>query len=128
MHTVLLIPHVAAGIAGLLLGPLLARDLSAPPYASAYLAAVSLLAATALGLVALDVAGLWFLAPLALGTVAAAAGGLRARGMPTRVRGVGGSYVALITALLVVSWGSPLAWILPTAIGAPLIERAAARA
>jgi len=39
-----------------------------------------------------------------------------------------GSYVSLVTALLVVSWDSPLAWILPTVIGSPLIARARARA
>jgi len=39
-----------------------------------------------------------------------------------------GSYVSLVTALLVVNWSSPLAWILPTVIGTPLIARSAARA
>ena len=39
-----------------------------------------------------------------------------------------GSYVSLVTALLVVNWSNPLAWILPTVIGTPLIARATARA
>jgi hypothetical protein len=47
--------------------------------------------------------------------------------LPRHVRLVCGSYVSLVTALLVVSWGSVLAWILPTLIGTVLIERAATR-
>ena len=44
--------------------------------------------------------------------------------------GLGGSYIALVTALLVVSAGDIsmtaeiFAWILPTAVGVPLIVRA----
>jgi hypothetical protein len=45
-----------------------------------------------------------------------------------RVRVMGGTYVGLTTALLVVSWGNPLAWIIPSAIGVPVVERAAALA
>jgi hypothetical protein len=41
------------------------------------------------------------------------------------VRLVLGTYVGLLTALLVVSWRSTLAWVLPTVLGAPLVERAA---
>ena len=45
------------------------------------------------------------------------------------VRGMGGSYIALVTALLVVNLGEQTAvvWFLPTLIGVPLIERAVRR-
>ena len=39
-----------------------------------------------------------------------------------------GSYISLVTALLVVNWGSPLAWILPTVVGSPLIAVTSRRA
>ena len=39
------------------------------------------------------------------------------------IRGMGGSYIALVTALLVVNVGAGLtiAWFLPTIVGAPII-------
>lgn len=139
MHAALLLVHVAAGSAGLVLGPFAFRAAAAGAgrprrSAAAYQVAVAALCASALGLVALRPA-LWFLGPVALGTQAAALAGWAvsrgrlAGGAPRQVRLVGGSYVSLVTALLVVSWaGFPLAWVLPTAIGHPLIERAARRA
>ena len=48
------------------------------------------------------------------------------------VAGQGGSYIAMVTALLVVNWEtptgsrgiySPLAWALPTVVGSPIIAR-----
>ena len=46
--------------------------------------------------------------------------------MRTYARGQGGSYIALVTALLVVSVdgnAAVAAWVLPTLVGHPLIER-----
>ncbi len=39
-----------------------------------------------------------------------------------------GSYLSFVTAALVVNWTSPLAWLLPTAVGTPLIIWAVQRA
>ena len=50
--------------------------------------------------------------------------------LAVHVSGQGGSYIAMLTAILVVNWqlltgtsgrSSPLAWIIPTVVGSPLI-------
>ena len=116
--------HVAGGAAGLALGPLaLARPRVRRPYAAAVLGVAATGALLGLG----DLAALWWLEPFALLTAALVLTGVRGSG-PAASRGLGGSYIALVTALLVVSTGSPLAWALPTALGVPLVEWAAARA
>lgn len=131
MDDLLLVLHVAAGAAGLVLGPLALFGV-VPWSGLAYLWAVCAVSLTALGLVALDPADLWWLAPLALlasglallGRIAATRSGpgwTRAR-----AHGHGGSYIALVTATLVVSVDGPasvVAWVLPTAAGLVLIER-----
>lgn len=100
----------------------------------AYQAAVLAVCASALGLVALAWSQLWWLTFFAVGTAAAVIGGEWAvRRHPLgwagwSVRLTCGSYVAVVTALLVVSWPSLLSWVLPTLVGAPLVEIAAARA
>ena len=90
----------------------------------------------ALGLIAFDPAGLWWLGPLAALSYGLALLGLIAQRRRTQrrlglyARGQGGSYIALVTALLVVSLEGPLgiaAWLLPTVIGHRLIERRVAR-
>ena len=129
MRSVLLVFHIAAGIAGLLLGPavlaaaLADRRGTAP--SRAYLTAVTVLTVTAAGLVALRPAALWPFLLLAMGTEAALLAAGHARRIDHHVRLVGGSYISLVTALLVVSLGSIVAWILPTLIGTFLVERAA---
>jgi len=126
MRGVVLAVHVLAGCGGLLLGPWAVRSLRAE---DAYVLAVAVLGTTALGLVALTPSS-WPLAPVAVATGLAAATGrrLRGRGRPgLRLRLSGGSYVALVTALLVVRTGGVLAWLLPTAVGVLLLEAAAAR-
>ncbi len=70
--------------------------------------------------------------PLALFASACVATGLFAsrRHLRLRLHGFGGSYIALVTALLVVSIDGPVAvaaWTLPTLVGLVLIERAVAR-
>lgn len=69
----------------------------------------------------------WWLIPFALGTQAAIVVGRRTSHPARRIRLLGGSYVSLVTAFLVVSWESPLAWILPTLVGIALVETAAGR-
>jgi hypothetical protein len=139
MRTLVLSVHVVAGTGGLLLGPLLllagraARGPRTVParMTSAYQVAVAVLTVTALGLIAFDAARLWWLAPIAAGTEAAALGGRWAAQRGRRgwaIRLLGGSYVALVTALLVVSWFSWASWVLPAALAVPVIEVLAFRA
>lgn len=138
LHAVLLTAHVAAGTVGLLLGPLaLAVPKRAgwhPRLGVAYQGAVAVLAATALGLVALAPGRLWWLGLIATATEAAALAGWQVRRrhapgwVPLHVRYMCSSYLSFLTAALVVNWGSPLAWVLPTLIGTPLINRAVRRA
>lgn len=158
----LLALHVAAGVVALVGGPLayasaVGRDedrvghgfrkerppngrrrrlqVRADALIGVYLAAVLVVATTALGLVALDPAGLWWLGPLALLTAGLAlrgrAAGAGGDGAAARRRrgGWGGSYIALVTAALVVSFpGFGAFWVLPTLIGVSVIERPRIRA
>jgi hypothetical protein len=87
---------------------------------------------SALALVAFDVAALWWLAPLAvlaygLALLGRLAPVWRVRGsLRAYAHGQGGSYIALATALLVVATAGSamvLAWVAPTLVGLPLIER-----
>jgi hypothetical protein len=93
-------------------------------------------ALTALGLVAFDVAALWWLLPLAALSYGLALLGYRAprwrgRGwVRAYAHGQGGAYIALLTALCVVSLDGPATaagWVLPTVVGLPLIERRVTR-
>lgn len=124
--------HITVGALALVLGPLAlvatARGAGAARLSGAYHWAVLAVCVSAGLLVALAPSRLWWLAPIAAGSYALAFLGRRASGrrgarwVRLRVHGQGGSYVALVTALLVVSVGSPLAWVAPTLIGAPLIS------
>jgi hypothetical protein len=138
LGTVVLAVHVAAGVAGLVLGPLAMTAAKAPGRhtraGAAYQEAVAVVTMSAVALAALAWARLWPLAVIAVATEAAAlAGWWLAR---RRVAGwlrwhvglVCGSYVSLVTALLVVNWSSPLAWVVPTLVGSPLIAVTAHRA
>jgi len=129
LRSLLLTSHVAAGTTGLLMGPLAIagamRNDRDTWWARAYPAAVTVLTVTAAGLVALNLA-LWPFLLIALGTEAAVVMAGNARAHARHVRLVCGSYVSLVTALLVVNWGSILAWVLPSVVGTVLVERAAA--
>ena len=130
VRTLLLAIHVGAGAAGLLAGPpamaAALADRRHTPAGRAYLGAVTVMAVTAAGLVAFRPAALWPFLLLAAGTQAAVVAARHVGPQPHHVRLVCGSYVSLVTALLVVSWGSLLAWVLPTVVGTVLVERAAA--
>lgn len=129
--------HIAVGVAALVLGPLAllgARPIGRQTwFLLAYQAAVLAVAASALALAALAWSQLWWLTFFAAATAAAVLGGAwMARRHPRGWRGwyvrlMCGSYIALITALLVVSWPSVLSWVLPTVVGAPIVETAAFR-
>ena len=130
LRSILLVSHVAAGVAGLLVGPAAMaaslRNRRDTASAQAYRTAVTVLTATTVGLVALNPT-LWPFLLLAAGTQAAVVLARTAQPLDRQVRLVGGSYVSLVTALLVVSWGSILAWVLPTVIGTVLVERVSRR-
>jgi len=138
LHTVLLGVHITAGAIGLLLGPLaLAAPKSAgwhPRLGVAYQGAVAMMTVSALGLVALAPGRLWGLGLVAGATEAGALAGWAVRRrhpsgwLGWHIRLMCGSYLSFVTAALVVNWASPLAWVLPTAVGTPLIIRAVQRA
>jgi peptidoglycan/LPS O-acetylase OafA/YrhL len=136
LRATLLAAHVAAGATGLMLGPpvlwLLARRRSTKigrRLEGAYLLAVGAVCVTALGLVSISFSAFWWLAPVAAltGIGAYAAHRLRRAPRTWRARLLGGTYIALVTALLVVSVGGWLSWLLPSLIGAAAIEYVAAR-
>ncbi len=126
MRETVLLLHVAAGTAGLLLGPLWLvarlRGRRGAATAAGYQAAVAGVAVTACAL-ALTAPGLaWLIAFGVLGTALAAAGALaRRRDWPhwptLQPHLLGGSYIALTTGLLVAGTGNPLAWVLPALVG-----------
>ena len=139
-HDSLLALPATAGSLGLVLGPIAIWSSRRGPLESgagtAYHWSVLAVYLTASGLVALDVPGLWWLLPLAALSYALALLGLiaprrRGRGwVRAYAHGQGGSYIALVTALLVVSAdgsASVAAWTLPTLVGVPLIERRVTR-
>jgi hypothetical protein len=131
--------HIVSGTAALTLGPLALlaaarRHSSRDLVLTAYMWAVFATCLTAAVVSLLDLARLWWLVPIAVLSYLLALVGYVAvrRGWPKWVRahGLGGSYIALVTALLVVSAGDIstiaeiVAWILPAAVGIPLIFRA----
>lgn len=101
---------------------------------SAYHLAVGLVCASAIGLAALDFARLWWFVLIAAGSYVFAGRAvlaIRAGGtdwQPRAVRGFGGAYIALWTAIIVVSLPSqPILWALPSAAGIVALEWFAAR-
>jgi hypothetical protein len=145
-HTALLDLHIAAGVLGLLLGPLaMWRDTQgltagrgpAGGASAAYPWAVLAVSLTAVALVIGYRSDLWWLVPVAAASYALAALGRYAAAHRFRgwshafVHGQGGSYIALVTALVVVALtvDGPLQgpavlipWLLPTVVGTLLIE------
>jgi hypothetical protein len=132
-HAIALATHVACGSTGLVLGPVAMlsakrkgrHTLAGEAYHWVFL--VLFLSAVALAVLNWD--QVWWLAPVGafsyafalLGYVAAK---VRWRGwLRSHVTGQCGSYIAMVTALLVVNLGvsSPLPWLAPTLIGTPII-------
>ena len=132
--------HILAGAAGLVLGAAALAAEYPPAYRSragaGYVSAVAAVAITAIALVAMDEWELWWLVPLAVLALSLALAGYLApahRSGPwirLYAHGQGGAYIALVTALFVVSLpdaAATAAWVLPTLIGLPLIERRVTR-
>lgn len=125
--------HIATGVAGLALGPVamvtVVRRRWRSTVVDAYHWLVLAVCASAVGLVAFDWSGLWWFVPIAAGSYAfalrahLAIAGRRPGWLRAHLRGQGGSYIALWTAVLVVSVsGAPATWLLPTLVGAPVVE------
>lgn len=140
-YAALLTFHIVVGAIGLVLGPVLmwadarrwqrARDLGV-----LYVGMVAAVGISATGLVVARRDDLWWLVPVSVLTLGLAFLGRYAVGRPGGwshgyVHGLGGSYIALVTATVVVSFAvdGPLygasqlvAWLGPTAVGTPLLE------
>jgi hypothetical protein len=145
-HTVLLDIHIAVGALGLLLGPLAmwrdTRELGGGRrptggISAAYVWTVLAVSLSAIVLVVWYRSDLWWLIPVAVFSYALAALGQSAAARQFRgwshayVHGQGGSYIALVTALVVVALtvdgpvdgpAALIPWVLPTIVGTPLIE------
>jgi hypothetical protein len=130
--------HIVSGTAAMAAGALALvaaarRHPSGDPLVGAYLWAVLATCSTATVLALLEWSRLWWIVPLAVVSSLLALAGYLAlrRGGPKGVaaHGLGGSYIALVTALLVVSAGDIsstaeiVAWIMPIVLGVPLIVR-----
>jgi uncharacterized membrane protein len=125
--------HIAAGTTGLILGPLAMRaSKRRGPHTRLGETYHWVMLAVCLSAAALAVLAwhrIWWFLPIAAFSYAnALLGYLAAKRRRTgwlrrHVRGMGGSYIALATALLVVNVGQrlPIAWFLPTVIGSPVI-------
>ncbi len=142
VHDVLLALHVAAGGAGLALGAVVIWSSRERPLLDgrsvAYPWTVLAVSLTAIGLLALDWPDLWWIGILALLAYGLALLGYVAPRRrfpgwrPAYAHGQGGSYIALVTALLVVALtvdgpvhgvAAVVVWVLPTVVGTRLIER-----
>jgi hypothetical protein len=136
MWTALLSVHVTSGSLALLAGPVAMtvpkRRGWHPRAGTWYVGLVAALCASGVGLAILRPA-VWWLGIIAAATLAAALGGRQVRRrrppywLPWHISLMCGSYISLVTALLVVNLGlgDPIAWILPAVGGSPLIARRA---
>jgi hypothetical protein len=126
VRDVVLFLHVVLGTSGLLLGPAWlaarARGRRADRLAVGYQAAVAGITVSA-GVLAVTDPQLDWLLPVALGTEALAVTGAlaRRRGWPEwqswQPHLLGGSYIALVTGVLIAETGNPVFWVLPAAVG-----------
>jgi uncharacterized membrane protein len=132
--------HIVLGISGLLLGPVAMLSRKCPGLhtnaGEVYHWVMLGLCLSAGVLAFLDWKRLWWFVLVALGSYAFAFVGYvaakhRWQGwLRAHLTGQGGSYIAMLTALLVVNWEnltgsrgiySPWAWALPTVVGTPII-------
>jgi hypothetical protein len=126
VRNVVLVLHVVLGTGGLLLGPAwLAARLRGRPalgLAVAYQAVVAGVAVSAAALAVTDPQLGWLL-PMAAATEALAVTGAltRRRDWPGwrswQPHLLGGSYIALVTGLLVAETGHPASWLVPALVG-----------
>ena len=136
----ILLAHIALGTAGLILGPVAMTARKLPGLhtktGEAYHWVMLGVCVSAGALAILDWGHLWWFLPIAVGSYAFAflgyvAAKRRWKGwLRAHLTGQGGSYIAMVTAVLVVNWEtltgtrgavSPWAWALPTVVGSPII-------
>ncbi|MEZ0163254.1 hypothetical protein AB2L27_00575 [Kineococcus sp. LSe6-4] len=137
-YAVLLATHIAAGCTGLLVGALTLAVRKRRGWHTrcglAYQGIVAVMRSSAVALALTAPRVLWGLLVIAVTTeTAALAGWVVARRrrpgwLPVHISLTAGSYVSFVTAALVVNWSSPLAWVVPTLVGSPLIGWATRRA
>jgi uncharacterized membrane protein len=124
--------HIAAGTTGLILGPLAfaspKRRGRHTGLGETYHWVMLTVCVSAIGLAILAWHRLWWFLPIATFSYANALAGYLAvkRRRPgwlrRHVRGMGGSYIALVTALVVNTGGRLLfMWFLPTIVGSPIL-------
>jgi uncharacterized membrane protein len=125
--------HIATGTTGLILGPLamFATKRHGPHtrLGETYHWVMLGVCLSAAALAILDWHRIWWFLPIAVFSYANALVGYvaakrRPRGwLRAHIGGMCGSYIALVTALLVVNAGQslPVVWFLPTVVGSPLI-------
>jgi hypothetical protein len=132
LHDPVLVLHITAGTAGLALGPV---AMLAPKRRGRHTRAggvyhwtVLAVCLSATGLALLSWPELWWFLPIAAFSYANALLGYMAvrirwaNWLGAHIAGMGGSYIALVTALLVVNGsGQLILWFLPTIVGTPLI-------
>lgn len=124
MRDAVLGAHIVLGTLGLLFGPavLLARGRVRHDFACAYQLAVAGVTLSAAVLAATAFSRLWWLLPIAAATEVAALLGLlawrrRRPGWPTACAHLfGGSYVALVTGVLIARSGNAVFWVLPAVV------------
>ena len=140
LHRVLLALHIAAGFFGLVLGPVVMRARKLPGLhprgGELYHWNMLFVCLSAAALASMDWERLrWFLAVAAFSYANALRGYLAAKRrregwLRAHIGGMGGSYIAMVTALLVVNWktltgtpgvATPWPWLLPTLAGSPVI-------
>jgi hypothetical protein len=137
---VILGAHIVLGVAGIVLGPVAMAARKAPGLhtgvGGAYHWVMLGVCASAGALSILDWDRIWWFLPIAAGSYAFAGVGYMAAKrrwqgwLRAHLAGQGGSYIAMVTAVLVVNWetftgtrgvASPMAWLLPTLIGSPIL-------
>ena len=140
LSRLVLVVHIAAGMLGLILGPIAMTARKRPGLhtraGKLYHWVMLVVCVSAALLAVLSWERNWWFLPIAAGSYGVALVGYVAakRRWPGWLRvhltGQGGSYIAMITALLVVNWrtftgtpgrSSPWAWALPTLVGSPII-------
>jgi hypothetical protein len=138
IRTVVLWIHIVSGALGMLVGLAAIwstwRRRTHTASGEVYHWLVLLICVSAAGLAVLSWSSLWWFIPIAAASYAFAFVAYRAarRRRPgwlaTYLRGLGGSYIALTTAILVVSVPDlPAVWFLPTVLGVPIVEWASHR-
>lgn len=127
-----LVVHIAAGAGGLVTGPIAIRNAARGAIGGragdVYHWLVALVCLSAVALAVIEWSRLWFFVPIAAASYGFA---LRAylaskrpgNGCQAQLRGYGGAYIALVSAVFVVSFaGQPVLWFVPAAIGAPALH------